>query len=78
MCRQFCDRGSHTCSHRRDEAVNGEAAAVCSEQSKHRSGSTDATIWISRSSGRVLKEEQDGDIKGKGKGHISYVWPAKP
>ena len=37
-----------------------------------------ATIWISKSSGRLLKEEQDGDITGKGKGHISYSWPAQP
>ena len=69
--------GSHSCSYLRDEAVNGEPAAVYREQFKSDVGSTDATIWISKASGRVLREEQDGDIVGKGKGHISYRWPSK-
>jgi len=66
--------GDQTCSYLRDEAVNGQPAAVYREQYKADTGSTDATIWISKSSGRVLREEQDGDIRGKGKGHISYQW----
>ncbi|HEY7964549.1 MAG: hypothetical protein ACHP9U_03750 [Steroidobacterales bacterium] len=69
--------GTQTCDYLRDEAVGGEAAAVYRERYQAPSGSTDATIWISKSSGRVLREEQDGDIPGKGKGHISYRWPAK-
>ena len=70
--------GDHTCSHLRDEAVDGQAAAVYREQYKGATGSTDATIWISKSSGHVLREEEDGDIKGKGKGHIAYRWSGKP
>jgi len=68
--------GTHTCSYLRDEAVGGEVAAVYREQYRSEVGATDATIWISRTSGRVLREEQDGDIVGKGKGHITYRWPA--
>ncbi len=63
--------GDHMCSHLREETVNGQAAAVYREQYKGPTGETDATIWIATSSGHLLREEQDGDIKGKGKGHIS-------
>ena len=69
--------GDQTCSHLRDETVDGQPAAVYREQYKSATGSTDATIWISKASGRLLREEQDGDITGKGKGHISYRWPLK-
>lgn len=70
--------GDHTCTWLRDETVDGQAAAVYREQYKAASGGTDATIWISKSSGRLLREEQDGDIAGKGKGHISYRWSSTP
>ena len=69
--------GDQTCTRLRDEVIDNEPAVVYREQYKAATGSTDATIWISKSSGRLLREEQDGDIKGKGKGHISYRWPAK-
>jgi hypothetical protein len=69
-------QGDHTCSYLRDEAVAGQSAAVYHEQYRHKTGSTDATIWISKNSGRLLREEQDGDIVGKGKGHIAYRWTA--
>ena len=70
--------GDHTCAHLRDEMVNGQPTAVYREQYKGDTGSTTATIWISKSSGRLLREEQDGDITGKGKGHISYHWSSTP
>ena len=69
--------GDHSCDHLRDEALDGQAVAVYRERYQDGGSSTEATIWISKSSGRVLREEQDGDIAGKGKGHISYRWPAK-
>ncbi len=68
--------GVHTCSHLRDEAWDGQAAAVYREQYQSKTGRTDATIWISKTSGLVLREEQDGDVFGKGKGHIAYRWTA--
>lgn len=70
--------GTHTCTYLRDETISGQAAAVYREQYHAKTGSTDATIWISKNSSRVLQEEQGGDITGKGHGHISYRWPAKP
>ncbi|GEM_PF-2982125 len=70
--------GDHTCAYLRDETVDGQSASVYREQYKGGSGSTTATIWISKSSGRRLREEQDGDITGKGKGHISYHWSSTP
>ncbi len=70
--------GDHTCVYLRDETVDGQSTSVYREQYTGGSGSTTATIWISKSNGRLLKEEQDGDIPGKGKGHISYSWPAQP
>ena len=69
--------GDQTCTHLRDEVIDNQPAAVYREQYKAATGSTDATIWIAKNSGRLLREEQDGDIHGKGKGHISYRWPAK-
>lgn len=72
-------QGDRTCSYLRDEAVAGQPAAVYREQYRYGSGSTDATIWIAKTSGRLLREEQDGDIVGKGRGHIAYRWTvAKP
>ena len=68
--------GTQTCERLRDETVDGQSTTVYREQYRADSGSTDATIWISKSSGRLLREEQDGNIVGKGKGHISYRWPA--
>jgi hypothetical protein len=70
--------GDQTCHHLRDEVVGGVPTAVYREQYTAAIGSTDATIWISKTSGRLVREEEDGDVKGRGKGHISYVWPAKP
>jgi hypothetical protein len=70
--------GDHTCRYLRDEMVDSTRAAVYLEQYKANSGSTVATIWISKTTGRLLREEQDGDIVGKGKGHISYRWTSKP
>ena len=68
--------GTKTCSYVRDEAVDGQAAEVYREQYKSKAGNTDALIWISKSSGLLLKEEEDGDVPGKGKGHLSGVWSA--
>ena len=70
--------GDHSCAYLRDETVDGQSAAVYREQYKGDTSSTTATIWISKTSGRLLREEQDGDITGKGKGHISYHWSSTP
>lgn len=69
--------GVHTCSYLRDESVDGQPAAVYREQYQSKTGSTDAQIWISKTSGLLLREEQDGEVIGKGKGHIAYRWTAR-
>lgn len=68
--------GTHNCEHLRDETIDGQVAGVYREQYRASTGSTDAMLWISKASGRLNREEQDADIVGKGKGHISYRWPA--
>ena len=69
--------GDQACTYLRDETIDGQKTAVYREQYKSGKGSTDATIWISKVTGHLVREEQDGDITGKGKGHISYRWSAK-
>ncbi len=69
--------GAHTCSYLRDEVVDGQAAEVYREQYQSKTGSTDAQIWISKTSGLLLREEQDGNVTGKGKGHIAYRWTSQ-
>jgi hypothetical protein len=64
--------GTHTCDYVRDETINGQSSAVYREQFRSKIGTTDATIWISKTSGQTLRVEQDGDVTGKGKGHLSF------
>lgn len=60
------------CRHIRDEAVNGEAAAVYSVHDDTEAGPIDSTIWISKSRGLPLRQEMDMDVGGsKGKVHKS-------
>ncbi|MEO8779769.1 MAG: hypothetical protein ABI389_13990 [Rhodanobacter sp.] len=47
------------CRHLRDEAVNGESAAVYSMSNVTEDGRTDGQIWISRSRDLPLKSEMD-------------------
>ena len=60
-----------TCSHLRDEGVNGEPAAVWRIHSASEVGVSDTDIWISRSSGLPLKSDVHQDVGGAlGKSHI--------
>jgi hypothetical protein len=63
--------GTRTCSHLRDETVAGELASVYAEHYQSSVGTTDAQLWISNRSGHLLREELDGNVIGKGKGHDS-------
>jgi hypothetical protein len=66
--------GGTTCSYVRDEAANGEAAAVYRQLHKEGGQTFDTLIWISKSSGLPLRQEQDADF-GKGqKGHESLIF----
>jgi hypothetical protein len=56
----------------RSEAVNGEAAVVYSLHREPQDFKEDSQIWISKSSGLPLREEQDVDMGGQiGKQHNS-------
>lgn len=62
-----------TCRHLRDEAVNGDAAAVYSSHRRDPQGDqNDSTIWISKRRGLPLRLDVDIDMAGSsGKSHIS-------
>jgi hypothetical protein len=71
--------GTRTCSHLRDETVAGEPASVYAEHHQSSVGTTDAQLWISNRSSRLLREELDGNVIGKGKGHdsVRFNYPGK-
>ncbi len=60
-----------SCKYSRDESVNGEAAAVYIAHSETDAGKADATIWISKSRGLILRQEEDLDMGDPDKMHIS-------
>jgi outer membrane lipoprotein-sorting protein len=61
-----------TCQLVRNEAVNGEASAVYFLHRELEGFKEDSQIWISKSSGMPLREEQDVDMGGEvGKMHNS-------
>ncbi len=59
------------CTYVRDEAVDGEAAGLFSTHYESDFAKVDALIWISKSTGLVLREELDMDAGGFGKTHTS-------
>lgn len=62
---------SFTCTYLRDDAVNGESAALYSADSTNEGIRSIGQIWISKSSGLPLKIEQDQDADSAGKFHMS-------
>lgn len=59
------------CRYLRDEAVDGQAAAVYASHDDQGDGtSVDVTMWISKSSGLPLRQSTDVDVGGElGKSH---------
>jgi hypothetical protein len=52
--------------------VNGEAVTVYSIQTETEDAKESGQLWISKSTGRLLREEQDIDLGGPmGKSHLS-------
>jgi hypothetical protein len=49
----------YSCRYLRDEAVNGEAAAVYASHSENEDTKANATTWISKSRGLPLRTEED-------------------
>jgi hypothetical protein len=62
-----------TCSDVRSEATSGEAAEVYRQLHKNGDETYDTLIWVSKSSGLPLRQEQDADLGGK-KGHEILIF----
>jgi hypothetical protein len=60
-----------TCQFLRNESVNGEPAAVYSLRRETETGKEDGQLWISRVTGRALRNEVDVDRGAMGKSHLS-------
>ncbi len=60
-----------SCKHLRDDSVKGESATVYSAHSETEDTKTDAQMWISKSKGLLLRQEDDVDIGGGEKHHRS-------
>jgi hypothetical protein len=63
-----------TCNFVRDEAANGEAAAVYRQHHINGDETYDTLIWVSKSSGLPLRQEQDADFGEGKKGHESLLF----
>jgi len=60
-----------TCTHLRDESVNGEAASVWRSHVVTEMSTVDTDMWISKSRGLVLKANSGMDLGGGQKNHTS-------
>ena len=60
-----------SCKHLRDESVKGESAAVYSTHNENEDSREDGQVWVSKSKGLPLREEQDVDLGAGDKHHIS-------
>lgn len=70
--RENRERGKATCQFMRSESVNGEAATLYSLHRENEGDKEDAQMWISNSTGLLLRSEQDMDVGGAaGKEHRS-------
>jgi len=59
-----------TCTHVRDESVNGESASVWHVTAETEDGATDTNQWVSKSRNMVLRSEMRIDVGGAlGKSH---------
>jgi hypothetical protein len=66
------EHGKATCQFMRNEFVGAEAAAVYSMHSENEGDKEDAQMWISKSTGLLLRSEQDVNVGGvAGKEHRS-------
>ena len=57
-----------SCKHVGDESVNGQSAAVYSTHNESEDTKEDGQVWVSKSKGLPLREEQDVDL-GSGDKH---------
>ena len=61
-----------SCKYLRDESVNGQSAAVYKTHNEDEDTKEDGQVWVSKSKGLLLREEQDVDMGAEiGKQHNS-------
>jgi hypothetical protein len=60
-----------SCKHLRDESVNGQSAAVYTAHSETDDAKADSQVWISKSKGVLLRQDEDIDTGDGDKTHIS-------
>jgi|BarGraIncu00222A_1022003.scaffolds.fasta_scaffold279322_1 hypothetical protein len=65
--------GKEVCTRVRDETVNGQPATLYTQDFTAPAGSTHAQLWVSKATGMLVRAEEDGDVKGKGRGHLSMI-----
>lgn len=65
--------GKEVCTRVREEAVNGQPATLYTQDFTAPAGSTHAQLWVSKATGMLVRVEEDGDVKGKGHGHLSMI-----
>lgn len=64
------DAKSMSCRYLRDETVNGETAAVYHSQDETEEGTSEATLWVSKRTGLLLRSENDVATGDKSKMHL--------
>lgn len=63
---------NESCRHLRDEAVGGESAALYAAHAENEGTVADTQVWISKSRGLILKQEEDfGEAGAKDRTHVS-------
>ena len=60
-----------TCRYLRDEPVNGEMAALYTEQGENQGIKFDGQVWVSKGKGVLLRSESDMDTGEGSKSHIA-------
>ncbi len=58
------EKGTSTCRFLRSESVNGEAAKLYSMHREYGEVKEDGQMWVSTSTGRLLRVEEDVDNRG--------------
>lgn len=61
----------YSCTHVGDESVAGSAAAVYTSHTENAGVKTDVRTWVAKSSGLILGSEEEMDIGGGHKRHLS-------
>jgi hypothetical protein len=62
---------AYSCTHVGDESVAGTPATVYTAHAENEGVKTDTRAWVAKGSGLILRTEEDMDVGGGGKRHMS-------